>query len=136
MSVQVTVLPAPISSLHVASPLHVASDPPPAFSSQSLEPEQVMLLPSPPLPLHCDVASHVTATGPSDVALHFAPEVQATAQPAAPQVASQAVPAVQAQASPEHTQPAPVQEAVATGVPPQDAATVASASAPRMPTMM
>lgn len=106
---------------------------PPAFSSQSFEPTQVMLLSSPPLPLHCDVASQVIATGPADVAWQLAAEVQASEQPAASHVAWQSVPALHAHSFPaEQEHPMPLHVAVV-APPLQDATATASTTAASKP---
>jgi hypothetical protein len=124
---QLTVLRAPRSNLQLAVFWQVAVESAPALSSHFEEPSQVIRLWAPPFPLHSDVSSHMTVTGPGDVALHFAALMQASEQPTTLQVVMQSVPAAHIQESALQVQPVPV-HVVAADEPPQPRAR-ASASA-------
>jgi hypothetical protein len=130
---QATVLAAPTSILQSASVLQSTLELPPALSSHLSEPVHAMLLPSPPVALHCEVASQVNATGPAETASHFAPEVQSTAHPSASHVVLQSAPATHEQALPTaHWQPPPEHVAVIVPVdplPPHAAAASARSAA-------
>jgi hypothetical protein len=94
---QKTVLPVPRFSLQVAVLEQVAEDRAPALSSHFDVEMQLIMLPSPPLPLHSELSLQMSVVGPSDTALHFAPVSHRRAQPASLHVVLQSGPAVHAQ---------------------------------------
>lgn len=96
-------------NLQTAESLQVAVEPAPALKSQFDCAPQRIWLPGPPLPLHDDLSSQVSASAPSVLPLHFAPTVQLTEHAAAPHCTLQSAPATQLQALSAHVQPAPLQ---------------------------
>src|SRR5688572_1027554 len=80
---------------------------------------QVITLPSPPAPLHCDVSLHVSVSGPSVLPSHFAAVVQSSEQASSPHSVLQSVPAAHVHAESVHEQPVPVQTGSAVSSPPQ-----------------
>jgi hypothetical protein len=96
VSVHETVLAAPRFNLQFALFEQIADDRAPAFSSHLEVDTQLIVLPSPPLPLHSELSLQVRTVVPSEAALHFAPVWHTSVQPAELQVVLQSVPAVQA----------------------------------------
>ena len=73
VSVHKTVLAAPRFSLQFALFEQTADERAPAFSSHLEVDTQLIMLSSPPLPLHSELSLHVRTVAPSEAALHFAP---------------------------------------------------------------
>jgi hypothetical protein len=133
-SAQVTVLPPPTCSLHVALVSHAAIDTAPSLKSQLELAVHVTRLPSPPLPLHSEESLQVTVSAPVVLPLHFADIVQLSEQSSSPHSVLQFAPATHAQAESVHVHPLPVQ--VGSEPPPQAAHIIAMQNRMIEPTLM
>jgi hypothetical protein len=113
----ITVPLPPMSNLQLAISKQDAEESAPAFSSHFDDPAQMMLLLSPPAPLHSDESWHASVTGPVVIALHFAAVMHVSMHPSASHVVLQSVPAAHVHCSATHMQPVPEQAAFAAGPP-------------------
>jgi hypothetical protein len=118
-----TVLVEPRLILHTDMSLHVAIEPAPALRSQLEVMPHVIRLPSPPFPLHSDVSSQLSVSGPFVLPLHLAAAVQSSEQALSPHSAWQSAPAKQIHAESVHAQPVPVHVAGMVSPPPHPALT-------------